>query len=129
MIVTGATCFIAHFYVRPDRRAAFQDEFDALWQADVEGLKAATNFVFYGWGRDENEFVAIESWKDDEVTDAVRASDLFQEKVGALLDLCSAPMLIELFAGSAVGRAVFDRYPAGDSRLHPRAGAIGGVFA
>lgn len=129
MIVTNANAFVAHFHVKPGKRAEFTERFDALWQADIAGLEAMTNFVFYGWGRDENEFVAIESWKDDAMTDAVRASEMFQEKVGELLSLCSAAMVLDLYAGMNASRTVFDRYPAGESKVHPRAGDICGVFA
>jgi quinol monooxygenase YgiN len=128
-IVIDASMFAAHFYVKPDQRDLFITRFNALWQADVETLKAAVNFVFYGWGRDPNEFVAIESWKDDDVTTAVRKTDFFQEKVGELLSLCSKPMLVELYSGMNSSRQIFVDLPAGESRVHPRAGEICGVFA
>lgn len=128
-IVIDASAFVAHFYVKAEQRDAFVDKFNALWHADIDGLRASANFVFYGWGRDENEFVAIESWKDDAVTAEVRRSEFFQEKVGELLSLCDKPMLVELYSGMESGRQIFIDLPAGESRVHPRAGEICGVFA
>ena len=64
-IVIDANTFVSRWFIRPERRDEFIRLFNQLWQADVEGLKQATYFVFYGWGRDANEFVAIESWKNE----------------------------------------------------------------
>lgn len=128
-IIINASAFVAHFYVKPDLRDAFVEKFNGLWQADIDGLRASVNFVFYGWGRDENEFVAVESWKDDTITAEVRRSEFFQEKVGELLSLCDKPMLVELYTGMEAGRQIFIDLPAGESKVHPRAGEICGVFA
>ena len=127
-IVIDATAFVARFYVKPDQRDAFIEKFNALWQADISGLQAITNFVFYGWGRDENEFVAIESWKDDAVTAETRRSDFFKESVGKLFSLCSKPMLLELYSGMNHHRQIFDDLPSGISPVHPHAGEICGLI-
>jgi quinol monooxygenase YgiN len=127
-IVIDASAFVAHFYVKPDQREAFIQKFNALWQADVAGLQESVNFVFYGWGRDKNEFVAIESWKDDAVTAATRRSDFFQQKVGELFTLCRKPMLLELYTGMDFHRQIFADLPAGESQVHPRAGEICGLI-
>jgi quinol monooxygenase YgiN len=127
-IFIQADAFVSRFHVRPERREAFLDIFNALWKADIPGLQAVTNFVFYGWGRDPNEFVAIESWKDQAAMDEVRKSPFFQEQVTRLLDCCDRPMEMQLFSGMEGGRAVFDQFPAGASKVHPRAGEIGAVF-
>lgn len=128
-IVIDASAFVAHFYVKADFRDRFVEKFNALWQADVARLQASINFVFYGWGRDQNEFVAIESWKDDAVTAELRRSDFFQERVGELLSFCHKPMLVELYTGMEFGRELFVDLPAGESKVHPRAGEICGIFA
>lgn len=128
-IVIDASAFVAHFYVKPELRDIFTARFNDLWQADLDGLKASINFVFYGWGRDENEFVAIESWKDDAVTAATRKTDFFQERVGELLSFCSKPMLLELYTGMNFHRQIFIDLPAGVSQVHPRAGEICGIIA
>lgn len=128
-IVIDASAFVAHFHVKPDKREEFVTAFNALWQADIPGLRDAVNFVFYGWGRDENEFVAIESWKDDAVTHALRKSDFFQQSVGALFELCDQPMGLDLYTGMSFPRALFDALPAGVSPVHPVRGDICGMIS
>jgi quinol monooxygenase YgiN len=127
-IFIHADAFVSRFHVRPDRRGAFLDVFNGLWRADIPALQAVTNFVFYGWGRDPNEFVAIESWKDQAAMDEVRQSPFFQEQVTRLLECCDRPMEMQLFSGMEAGRGVFEQFPAGPSKVHPRAGDIGAVF-
>ena len=127
-IFITADAFVSRYFVKPEMRDTFVDRFNALWKADIPGLQAVTNFVFYGWGRDPNEFVAIESWKDQQFVDEVRASLLFKDAVSGLLACCSAPMEMQLFSGMEASRALFDQFPAGDSAVHPRSGAIGAIF-
>jgi quinol monooxygenase YgiN len=128
-IVIHANAFVSRYHIAPGQRDAFITRFNALWQADIPGLQAITNFVFYGFGRDENEFVAIESWKDEAAIAAVRETPLFRQAVTGLLELCDKPMEMSLYAGlEAPSRALFDTYPAGPSRVHPSAGEIGAKF-
>ena len=122
------SAFIARFHVRPERRNEFETMFDALWRQSLDFMNAQANFVFYGWDRANRAFVAIESYKDEEMLKTLRASDVFQDKVGQLMSLCDAPMDIELFSGIEGSRAVFEQYPAGPSKVHPRVNGLGGVF-
>jgi len=127
-IITHADAFISRWTVKPEMRDDFIAQFNALWQGNTEIMGEVTNFVFYGWGRDENEFVAIESWKSNQAVSAMRQSDGFKTAVAALLACCSAPMVMELYSPWEGGREVFTTYPVGESAVHPTAGEIGAVF-
>lgn len=128
-IVIHANAFVSRYHIAQGQRDTFVERFNALWQADIPGLQAITNFVFYGWGRDDHEFVAIESWKDEAAIAAVRATGMFKVAVAGLLECCDRPMEMQLYAGMAApSRDLFGTYPAGPSTVHPRAGEIGAVF-
>lgn len=127
-IVIGANAFVSRWFIRPERREEFIRLFNQLWRADIEGLRKAVNFVFYGWGRNANEFVAIESWKDEAAVAALRQTEFFQQAVTGLLACCERPMEMQLFTGLDAPRDLFATYPAGPSTVHPQAGAIGAVF-
>ncbi len=128
VVTINNSAFVCKFHVRPECREEFNATFDTLWRNSLDFMNAQCNFVFYGWGRDENEFVAIESYKDEELLAGLRASDEFQVMVGKLLGLCDKPMVLEIFNGMATGRSVFELYPSGPSKVHPSNGEIGGVF-
>ena len=127
-IIIHANAFVSRWKIKPEHRDEFIKQFNELWQGAAEQMGEVTNFVFYGWGRDPNEFVAIESWKSEEIVGAVRASDGFKEAVSRLMACCSAPMVMEIYSPWEGARSVFDLYPVGPSKVHPRAGEIGGVF-
>jgi quinol monooxygenase YgiN len=127
-IVTHGDAFVSRWTVRPEKRADFITQFNALWRDNTEIMNEVTNFVFYGWGRNPDEFVAIESWKSNEAVAAMRQSEGFKIAVAALMTCCSAPMVMELYSPWEGGREVFETYPVGDSQVHPRAGAIHAVF-
>ncbi len=127
-IVIHTNAFVSRYHVKPEKRDEFIERFNALWKADIPGLQAVTNFVFYGWGRDPNQFVAIESWKDQKFIDQTRESPLFKEAVAGLLSCCDRPMEMELFSGMEGPRDVFDQFPVGEAKVHPRSGDIGAVF-
>jgi quinol monooxygenase YgiN len=114
--------------VRPERREEFIAIFNSLWQGSTDIMAEVTNFVFYGWGRDPNEFVAMESWKSKDAVEAVRQSEGFKVAVARLLACCSKAMVMELYSPWEGPRDVFDAYPAGPSAVHPKAGEIGAVF-
>lgn len=119
-IVTKATAFLSRWYVKPEHRDEFINLFNALWQGAAEQMKEVTNFVFYGWGRDPNEFVAIESWKSEEIVAAVREAEGFRTTVAQLLSYCSRSMVMEAYSPWEGGREVFDLYPTGFSKVHPQ---------
>lgn len=127
-IVTKENVFVSRFTVDPKRKPEFSAIFDALREGTRPVLDVETNFVFYGWGRDDKEFVAIESWKSDAVVAQLRATPEFQKAVSALLACCAAPMTMELFSGVDGGRQVFDLHPPGPSLVHPVAGEINVEF-
>jgi quinol monooxygenase YgiN len=127
-IVTKESVFVSRFSVDPDRKAEFVAIFDALRDGTRPVLDAETNFVFYGWGRNDTEFVAIESWKNDAVVAQLRATPEFRKAVSALLACCAAPMTMELFSGVDGTRQVFELHPLGPSQVHPTAGAINVEF-
>jgi quinol monooxygenase YgiN len=121
--------FVSRFTIKPERRAEFLSIWEPLWRDHIDVMNAITHFVFYGWGRDGNELVAIESYKDEAQLAELRKTPKFQEIVGQLLDCCSKPMTMELFSGLETNRAVFDMYPKGPSKVHPAGkSGIGTVF-
>jgi quinol monooxygenase YgiN len=123
-----ASLFISRWKLKPECRQQFEAIMDGLIEASGEVLKAETTVMFYGWGRDENEFVAIESWRSEEVVNAVRQSDGFKQALSAMMECCSAPMEMEVFADKGNDRSVFDQYPKGKSKVHPEVGNIHGYF-
>jgi quinol monooxygenase YgiN len=127
-IFTKSNVFISRWTVDPARREEFNALFDSLWRSHIEAMEQITHFVYYGWGRDPNVFVAIESYKDESLLAQLRKSEVFQVQVAKLLDCCSKPMTMELFGGLEGDRSVFDIYPAGDSKVHPRGKTVGTVF-
>ncbi|GLR65449.1 hypothetical protein GCM10010909_01270 [Acidocella aquatica] len=127
-IVTHANAFVSRWSVKPEKREEFIAAFNALWQGAADQMAEVTNFVFYGWGRDENEFVAIESWKSEEIVAMVRQSEGFKTAVTHLLSCSSKPMVMEVYSPWEGARSVFDIYPAGPSQVHPASGAINAVF-
>ncbi len=48
-IVTHADAFVSRWTVKPERRAAFITQFNALWQDNTAIMNEVTNFVFYGF--------------------------------------------------------------------------------
>ena len=128
-VVTGANVFVSRWFVKPECREEFSTRFNALWQPMRAQLEQAVHFVFYGWGRDSNEFVAIESWKDEQAVAALRQSDFFKQSVAPLMDLCSRDMEMTLYAGIDAPRGwLFATYPAGPSTVHPHGTRHGAVF-
>ena len=127
-IFTHANIFISRWTVKPEKRAEFLAIFDPLWRNHIETMEQITNFVFYGWGRDPTEMVAIESYKDPSLLAELRKSEMFQAEVRKMLDCCSKPMTMELFGSYDGDRSVFDDYPAGDSKVHPKGKSFGTLF-
>lgn len=121
-IVTTANAFVSRWYVRPEQRADFVALFNQLWQGAAAQMGEVTNFVFYGWGRDPNEFVAIESWKSEDIVALVRESEGFKVTVAQLLSYCSQPMQMDAYSPWDGDREVFGIYPAGRSQVHPSSG-------
>jgi len=123
-----ASVFISRYQLKPEKRDEFVRTLKSMYEAGREFIKKETNFVFYGFGRDPNEFVAIESWKSEAVVNALRASDDFKKAFAALMSCASAPMEIELFRDWDDDASLFEVYPRGDSRLHPTVGGLTTIF-
>jgi len=128
-IIIHGNAFVSHWYVKPERRDDFIKLFNALWQGAEEQMGVLTNFVFYGWGRDPNEFVAIESWKSEEIVSEVRKSDGFKTTLLQLYDCCSKPMLMDAYSPWEGSRELFSLFPAGPSTVHPRTETMGAIWA
>jgi len=127
-IVTQSNIFISRYTIKPGKRDAFMAIFDPLWRNATEFMAENAHFVFYGFGRDPNVMVAIESYRNEEAVAAIRETPEFKEFVGRMLDLCSEPMTMELFNGIEIGREIFDIHPAGISTVHPRTPENHAVF-
>lgn len=119
---------ISRWSIDPARREAFLEIWDGLWRAHAEMIEVMTHFVYYGWGREPNQFFALESYRDEAVVGEIRKSEGFRTSVTAMLDCCDAPMTIELLSGLEGNRSIFDIYPQGPSTVHPHGVRHGVVF-
>lgn len=128
-IITQSNIFVSKYTIKPGKRDEFLAIFNPLWQGSTEFMAENAHFVFYGFGRDPNVLVAIESYKNEDAITAIRKTDVFKDLVSKMLDLCSEPMSMELFTGmEAVSRELFDIYPAGKSEVHPQTAENHAVF-
>jgi quinol monooxygenase YgiN len=127
-IFSRSNTFVSRYTIKPGKRNEFLAIFNPLWQNATEFMAANGHFVFYGFGRDPNVMVAIESYRNEEAVTAIRQTPEFKELVGRMLDLCSEPMTMELFSGLEIGREIFDMYPAGKSTVHPETAENHAVF-
>jgi len=127
-IVTQSNLFVSRYTIKPGKREEFLAIFNPLWQNATEFMAENAHFVFYGFGRDPDVMVAIESYRNEEAVAAIRKTPEFKELVGKMLDLCSEPMTMELFNGLEAGRAIFDMHPAGVSTVHPQTAENHAVF-
>ncbi|WP_327753807.1 antibiotic biosynthesis monooxygenase (plasmid) [Sphingobium sp. SJ10-10] len=118
-IHTTPNLFISRWTIDPAQRERFLAIWDGLWRGHADAIEVMTHFVYYGWSRDPNQFVAIESYRDESVVDEIRKNDAFRDAVRAMLNCSSAPMTMELLSGMEGSRSIFDLYPAGPSTVHP----------
>jgi len=87
-----ASLFISRYRLKPEKRDDFVRTLKAMYEGGREFIEQQTNFCFYGFGRDPDEFVAIESWKSEDVVNALRATEEFKQGFTALMSCASAPM-------------------------------------
>lgn len=127
MFTQGAT-LIAHCYLNPDKREEFLRVQDEILAKSGDYIRENANFIFYGWGRTENEWVAIESWKNEDTLNGLRNSPEFAEGVSRLMACCVRPIDIEIFSGIDSSRATFDLYPKGVSEFHPNRNGLCAIF-
>ena len=124
IVTTQSSCFIAKFFVDPEKRTQFEAVFDALWRNSLDMLNAQCNLVFYGWDRADETFYTIESYRDENALASLRQSEMFQQVVAELLEKCTAPMELTLLRGIECDGRVFELYPKGKSSVHPTSGDI-----
>lgn len=118
-IHTRPNLFISRWTIEPARRDRFLEIWDGLWRAHADAIEVMTYFVYYGWARDPDQFVAIESYRDEAIVTELRKDENFRRAVRGMLDCSSAPMTMELISGMEGDRSIFDLYPAGPSMVHP----------
>ena len=123
-IVTTGTVFIARFKLNPERMEEFLRVHAEILDKSGSFMSTEAHFIFYGWGREPNEWVAVECWKREETLNALRAHPEFTGSVRKLLACCAAPIEITLYVGMESERALFGQYPPGISELHPRLGDL-----
>lgn len=127
-IHTASNLFISRWTIAPARREEFLAIWDGLWRAHAGAIEVMTHFVYYGWARDPNQLVVLESYRDEAVVTQLRQDEGFKQAVRAMLDCCSAPMTMELLSGLEGDRSIFDLYPAGPSTVHPQDAAQSTIF-
>ncbi len=120
-IYRESSAFVAYFTLEPSKIEQFKRAHQAIVDASEAFMDEQSHFIFYGWGRKENEWVAIESWKDQSILNGLRENADFQAGVRAMLECCAAPIRIEMFAAKQGDRSAFDMYPSGVSAFHPQA--------
>ncbi|WP_160299204.1 putative quinol monooxygenase [Sphingomonas sp. SRS2] len=123
-IFTQESAFICKFVIKEGRREEFLSVFNGLWQSFIDVMERDTNFMFYGWARNPNELVLIESWKSQEATEQVRNTERFKEAIPKMIDCCSEPMTLQMLSGLESDRSIFDAFPAGASSHHPSSGEL-----
>lgn len=114
-----ANLFISRWTIDPARRDDFLAVFNRLYEAAKDLLAQQTTLTYYGWGRNPNEFVAFEAWKDESVVSALRESEEFKAFFTEMMAFSTAPMRMELFTELGEARDLFERYPPGTSKVHP----------
>lgn len=127
-IHTTPNLFISRWTIDPAKRSRFLEVWDGLWRGHADAIEAMTHFVYYGWSRDPDQFVAIESYRDESIVTELRKNEAFRDAVRTMLDCSSAPMTMELLSGMEGNRSIFDLYPAGRSTVHPDDGRVPVVF-
>jgi quinol monooxygenase YgiN len=123
-----ASLFISRYQLKPEKREEFVRTLKAMYDAGREFIEKETNFCFYGFGRNPNEFVAIESWKSEDVVNGLRATDGFKQGFTALMTCAAAPMEMEVFRDWNDDTSVFEVYPRGESRVHPKVNGLASIF-
>jgi len=117
-----ANLFISRWKIDPVKREMFLKIFEELYVSAKELLDRETTAIHYGWGRDANEFVAIEAWKDETVVSALRQSEAFKDIFAKMMTCTTAPMQMELITDLPGDRSVFATHPVGPSTVHPQVG-------
>jgi len=123
-----SSVFISRYRLKPEKRDEFVRALKAMYEGGREFIAKETNFVFYGFGRDPNEFVAIESWKSEAVVNGLRGSEEFKQGFAVLMSCAAAPMEMEVLRNWEDDASVFTIYPRGVSQVHPGVGDQATIF-
>ena len=126
--VHDANCFVSRYNVDPAKRDDFLAAVDDLLAFAGPWYEEGCNFAFQGWARDPNQWVAIASWKTEEILERLRLTPEFQDATTRMLACCTGSMTMEEFAGMKKDRSVFDLYPAGKSEVHLSSGTLDVIF-
>lgn len=120
-----ASLFVSKFSIAPEKKEEFVRRLHAMYVAAKPILDAETTVLFYGWDRD-GKFVAVESYRNEEMLNAMRASDGFKAGYRGLMECANGPMTLEIFSGVDLANPVFghdrklfdETYPKGESKVH-----------
>ena len=126
--IRDANCFISRFSVAPDRREEFVAALEELCEHAASWYERGCNFAFHGWARDPNQWVAIASWRSEELLDEMRQTPWFIDTQRRMLECCDGAMVMEQIAGMDHDRSVFERHPAGSSQVHTKTTTLDVVF-
>jgi quinol monooxygenase YgiN len=122
--VHDANCFLSRYQVDPARREEFIGAVNELLAFAGPWYDEGCNFAFQGWSRDPNQWVAIASWKTEDILNKLRQTPEFRDITSRMLACCTGDMTMEEFAGMKNGRWVFDQYPAGRSDIYLPSGTL-----
>jgi quinol monooxygenase YgiN len=122
--ITTGVASISRFKLIPSKRQEFLDAHRSSIANAGDFIDKHANFFFFGFGRNENEWVSIESWKDEEVLNQLRASPAFKQTAKLMLDCLSAPAEISVYAGEDGPLTALDKFPVGLSKVHPQDAAM-----
>jgi quinol monooxygenase YgiN len=122
--ITTGVVSISRFKLIPSKRQEFLDAHRSSIANAGDFIDKHANFFFFGFGRNENEWVSIESWKDEEVLNQLRASPAFKQTAKLMLDCLSAPAEISVYAGEDGPLTALDKFPVGLSKVHPQDAAM-----
>lgn len=125
-----SSMFISRFSVAPDRKGDFLQRMAELYRLSKPILDVEASILYYGWSR-TGQFVAVESYRDEDRLNEMRATEGFQAGFKGLMECCDGPMTLELFSGIDLespalepdSRVFAELYPQGESKFHP---AVGG---
>jgi quinol monooxygenase YgiN len=120
-----ALTFIAHWFPLPEKRSEFTSALNELASSIPQSLYATANYIKVTWNR-RGEFIACESWRDEDAINAFRATAVFHDAIRKMTACCSRPLELEILDELDGDESVFGRYPAGiaDPRFYPCLGSM-----
>lgn len=120
-----ALTFIAHWFPLPERKREFTTALNELAVSIPQSLYATANYIKVTWNR-RGEFIACESWRDEDAINAFRATPIFHDAIRKMAACCSRPLELEVLDELDGDESVFERYREGiaDSRFYPDLGSM-----